>query len=213
MDWNKYIYKQKLQPYFRQLVNFIIRQQKITTVYPKYSDVFRCFNYFNIQETKVVIIGQDPYQTPNYANGLAFAVNHNVTIPKSLVNIFLELKNDIGVVHTDRTLLHWAKQGVLLLNIVLTVNARSSNSHAGHGWEIFSTSIVKMLNEKLHNIVFILWGKKAQKMAHIINSDNHLIIASAHPSPLSAHNGFFGSKPFSRTNAYLIKHNKKPIDW
>ena len=213
MDWNKFIYQQKSQQYFKQLVNFIISQQKITTVCPKYNQIFACFNYFNIDDTKVVIIGQDPYQTPHYANGLAFAVNKDVSIPKSLANIFLELKDDIGPFHTDKTLVHWAKQGVLLLNMVLTVNVGDSNSHANHGWEIFSSNIIKMINEKRHNIVFILWGKKAQKIEQLINKNKHLVIASAHPSPLSAYNGFFGSKPFSRTNVYLLKHNKKPIDW
>lgn len=213
MDWNEYIARQKSKPYFKQLINFIASQEKMNAVYPTPNRVFACFNYFDINETKVVIVGQDPYQTPNYANGLAFAVNNDVPVPKSLANIFLELKNDIGYIHADKTLVHWAKQGVLLLNIVLTVNAGLSNSHANHGWEIFSSDIVKMLNKKLKNIVFILWGKKAQKISYLINKKDHLIIASAHPSPLSAFNGFFGSKPFSKTNTYLLMHNKKPIDW
>lgn len=164
---------------------------------------------------KVVIIGQDPYHGPNQANGLCFSVNSGVPLPPSLLNIFKEIKDDIGLpeVPTDGDLSRWAKQGVLLLNATLTVDAHFPASHQGKGWERFTDEVIMRLNSERNNIVFILWGSYAIKKGAFIDRQRHLVLTSAHPSPLSAYRGFFGSKPFSRTNQYLIDHNISPINW
>lgn len=185
---------------------------KGTRIYPDASDIFRAFTLLN--ETKVIIIGQDPYHGDGQANGYAFAVNRSFPIPPSLRNIFKEVKDDMGELHADKTLTHWAKQGVMLLNTTLTVSEGDPGSHFKLGWIKVTSKVIEYLSSTRDNLVFILWGAHAQKMVkHIENYDKHLVIQSPHPSPFSAHTGFFGSKPFSRTNAYLLQHGKEPIQW
>ena len=182
-------------------------------VFPPLTKIFRAFDETPFEQTKVVILGQDPYPTVGHANGLAFSVESDVKpLPKSLINIFKELKSDIGVDRTDGDLTAWAKQGVLLLNDSLTVVEGKPGSHSAIGWEYLTNEVLEKLSSNKKNLVFILWGKKAQAKKKFIVGD-HLIIESPHPSPLSAHRGFFGSKPFSRTNKYLIEHNKRKIEW
>jgi len=183
-------------------------------VLPDRSKILRALELTPPDEVKVVILGQDPYPTEGHANGLSFSVNPEVTpLPKSLINIFRELKDDLGIEKENGDLTSWALQGVLLLNTVLTVYKGQPASHTGMGWEVLSTDIIKWLSEHKEHIVFILWGKNAQKKGMYINESKHLIINSPHPSPLSAHRGFFGSKPFSRTNKYLTENEIIPIKW
>lgn len=212
-NWKQIIEIETKKDYFNNLFNFIIEQSKTNIIYPKASEVFRAFNFFDANDTKVVIVGQDPYHSPSFANGLSFAVHEGVQTPKSLQNIFKELNNDLGITRTNTTLEDWAKQGVMMLNRVLTVNKSQPNSHAGKGWELFTEKIIKYLNEENQNIVFVLWGNNAKTLSDLIDKSKHLIISSAHPSPFSAHYGFFGSKPFSKINNYLISKNKKSIEW
>lgn len=212
-DWIKVINIEKQKDYFKSLDLFVNNEFLNNVVYPSKENIFACFNYFDLEDTKVVIVGQDPYYTPGYANGLAFAVNKGVTTPKSLINIFKELKDDLGIEHTDTTLIDWAKQGVLLLNRVMTVNKDQPNSHKNKGWEIFTTNIIKTINDNCNNVVFVLWGNNAQELKQYIDPNKHLIISSSHPSPLGYYRSFKGSKPFSKINKYLIQHNKLPIKW
>ena len=184
------------------------------TIFPPRQNIFRALNLCDYEDVKVVILGQDPYHELHQANGLAFSVYPGVKIPPSLVNIYKELKDDVNTFipnHGDLT--KWAKQGVLLLNNVLTVEEGKANSHAGIGWEIFTLNIVKALNRREKPMVFILWGNNARSKKQYIDTSRHLVLESAHPSPLSAHRGFFGSKPFSKANDFLIKNNMTPIDW
>lgn len=214
MNWKDFLQDQFMQPYFKELAVFLTDQYKNEVVYPKREDVFSAFAYTNLTEVKVVIVGQDPYHQPNQAHGLAFSVNHGVAIPPSLKNIFKELVDDCQIATpTHGNLKKWALQGVLLLNNVLTVKQGEPNSHKNKGWEIFTGEVLKLLNNLEQPIVFILWGNHAQMRKHLLTNFNHLIIEAAHPSPLSAHQGFFKSKPFSKTNEFLIKHNQSPIDW
>lgn len=185
-----------------------------TRICPPVHQIMRTFDITKFDDTKVVILGQDPYPTAGHANGLAFSVNACVTpIPKSLVNIFKELESDIGVKRTAGSLRDWASQGVLLLNTVLTVVEGDAGSHQGIGWEALTNEAIGALSDKRENIVFILWGKKAQGKLCLIDQTKHHVIMSPHPSPLSAYRGFFGSKPFSQTNDYLKQHNIQEIDW
>ncbi|XQP55523.1 MAG: uracil-DNA glycosylase [Mycoplasmoidaceae bacterium] len=213
MDWKQFIQQEINKDYFLNLIKFINSEGKTKEIFPDPENLFACFHYFNIKETKVVIVGQDPYHTPGFANGLAFAVNEGVQTPKSLINIFKELKDDLGIDRTDTELKDWAAQGVLLLNRVLTVNKGEPNSHKNHGWEHFTTAVIKTINDQCNNVVFVLWGNNAQELIPYIDTSKHLIIASSHPSPLGYYKSFKGSKPFSKINAYLTKHNKKPIKW
>lgn len=213
MDWKQFIQQEINKDYFLNLIKFINSEGKTKEIFPDPENLFACFHYFNIKETKVVIVGQDPYHTPGFANGLAFAVNEGVQTPKSLINIFKELKEDLGINRTDTELKDWAAQGVLLLNRVLTVNKGEPNSHKNHGWEQFTTAVIKLINDQCNNVVFVLWGNNAQELIPYIDTTKHLIIASSHPSPLGYYKSFKGSKPFSKINAYLTKHNKKPIKW
>lgn len=177
-------------------------------------DLFNCFRYTPLNEIKAVILGQDPYHEPNQAHGLCFSVKEGVKLPPSLVNIYKEIQDDLGINEPDRgDLTKWAKEGILLLNTSLTVREHLANSHSKCGWAWFTDSVIKLVSENTENVVFILWGGNARSKTRLIDQSKHLILQSAHPSPLSAFNGFFGSKPFSKTNAYLKAHNKQPIDW
>ena len=189
------------------------KEYEIKTIYPPKEQIFRALNLCDFDDVKVVILGQDPYHEPHQANGLAFSVTKDVRIPPSLVNIYKEIHDDLGLPipnHGDLT--YWAKQGVLLLNNVLTVERGKANSHKGLGWETFTLNIVRYLNEREKPLVFILWGKNAIEKKKYIDS-RHLVLTSVHPSPLSAYRGFFGSRPFSKTNEFLIKNGMTPIDW
>lgn len=201
--------------YMKQLKQFLSEQyQKKKTIYPKGAEYFSALNLTPFENVRVVILGQDPYHGPNQAHGLSFSVKPGVPAPPSLVNIYKELKADIGCdIPKHGFLKSWAEQGVLLLNATLTVEAGKAGSHQKKGWERFTDRIVELLNEEREHIVFILWGSYAQKKGEKIDRSKHFVIESVHPSPLSSHRGFFGSKPFSKTNAYLKKQGLKPIDW
>lgn len=201
--------------YFQNLREFVRGEYRHAIVYPPPKDIFRAFELTPFSKVKVVILGQDPYHGPGQANGLCFAVGEGVALPPSLQNIFKEIEKDLGkpLVHRTGDLERWAKQGVLLLNATLTVKAKTPGSHQGKGWEEFTDAAIKVLSDQKEHLVFILWGNYAkQKGAHIDRS-KHLVIESPHPSPFSAYNGFFGSRPFSKTNEYLVKHGIEPIDW
>jgi len=201
--------------YFKELAEFVRGDYKNEVVYPPPKYVFRAFDLCPFEKTEVVILGQDPYHGRGQANGLCFAVNEGVTLPPSLQNIFKEIESDLGTSLTNRSgdLSRWAVQGVLLLNATLTVKANLPASHAGKGWELFTDAAIRTLSDEREHLVFILWGNYAKAKGAHIDRTKHLVIESAHPSPFSAANGFFGSKPFSRTNDYLMQHGKKPIDW
>lgn len=183
-------------------------------IYPSMYDIFNAFKYTPYDKVKAVILGQDPYHEEGQAHGLSFSVKKDVKIPPSLVNIYKELNSDLSIPpHEDGCLIKWAEQGVLLLNTVLTVRAGLANSHKGKGWEWFTDSVIAKVNQRQTPVVFILWGANARSKKCLIDTHKHLVIESAHPSPLSCFNGFFGSKPFSKTNAFLIKNGIQPIDW
>ncbi len=212
--WKEKLADEFGQSYFRDLTAFVRKEYQKTVVYPTPKNVFRAFDECPFDVVKVVILGQDPYHGPDQANGLCFAVNSGMKAPPSLQNIFKELESNLGhPADRDPDLVRWAKQGVLLLNATLTVNAHTPGSHQGKGWEQFTDAVIKKLNDEREHLVFILWGNYAkQKGAHIDRS-KHLVIESPHPSPFSAYSGFFGSKPFSKANAYLTAHGEKPIEW
>lgn len=214
-SWKKVLKEEFDKRYFQELVSFVKGEYQKTTIYPPAKFIFNAFNLTPFDKVKVVILGQDPYHGENQANGLAFSVNDKIPNPPSLVNIYKEIKSDIGIETNKRNgnLDNWAKQGVLLLNATLTVKEHVAASHQNKGWEKFTDTVIKKLSEKKEKLVFILWGAYAQKKGLIIDSSKHLVIKSVHPSPLSAYNGFFGSKPFSQTNKYLIENNQKAIDW
>lgn len=204
------------KPYMVGLRNFLQTEKESgQTVYPKNADIFRAFNDTPFDKVKVVILGQDPYHGPNQAHGLSFSVQKGIAIPKSLINIYKELATDIPgfVKPAHGNLEGWAKQGVLLLNATLTVRAGEAASHQKKGWEIFTDEVIRKLSEKREGIVFILWGNYAQSKIPLIDQSKHHIIKSVHPSPLSVERGFWGSKPFSKANAYLTKEGQTPIDW
>ena len=201
-------------PYFRQLAEFVHQEYRTTTVYPPAKKIFAAFDACPFNEVKVVIIGQDPYHGPGQANGLCFSVSPDVAIPRSLVNIFKEIQNDLGTpMPSNGDLSRWAQQGVLLLNATLTVRAHNAGSHQGKGWEQLTDAAIKKLSSDRDGIVFILWGAYAGKKAELIDSSRHLILTSVHPSPLSASRGFFGNHHFSSANEYLVKQGKTPIEW
>ena len=200
-------------PYFEKLGIFVKNEYKYKIIYPEYKDIFNALRYTDYDEVKVVILGQDPYHGEHEAHGLSFSVKEGVSMPPSLRNIFKELKDDIGVDRTQTDLTDWAKQGVLLLNSIMTVVKDTPLSHKDKGWEIFTDNVIKKLGEREKPIVFILWGNYARSKKLLIKNKNHLIIENVHPSPLSASRGFFGSKPFSKTNAFLEKNGIKKINW
>ena len=213
-DWSLFLADEFKKEYFLELRKFIDNEYKTKTIYPKYENIFRAFNLLPLDKVKVVIIGQDPYHGANQANGLAFSISPGVKIPPSLKNIYKELMDDINcAMPINGELEKWAKQGVLLMNTVLSVEASLANSHKNRGWEIFTDTVIAKISHEFDNIVFILWGGPAQKKEAFIDVQKHLILKAPHPSPLSAYRGFFGSKPFSKTNDYLQLHGKKKIDW
>lgn len=213
-DWDQVLKEEFDKPYYQSLRTFLDKEYSSKTIYPIAKYIYTALKLTSYKDTKVVILGQDPYHEPGQAHGLAFSVGKNVEIPPSLQNIYKELHDDTGCeIPNHGYLIDWAKQGVLLLNTVLTVRAHQANSHKGQGWEYLTDSIIEKLNSKDEPVVFILWGANARSKKSLITSPKHMIIESVHPSPLSAYNGFFGSKPFSKTNQFLIKNNINPIDW
>lgn len=213
-DWKDALSEEFHNPYYNELKNFIQQEYNTHPVFPKEDDLFNAFSFTPLREVKVVILGQDPYHGEGQAHGLCFSVQKEVKIPPSLVNIYKELEHDLGCyVPNNGYLEKWAKQGVLLLNTVLTVRAHTPLSHQGKGWEQFTDAVIRKVNEQDRPIVFILWGKPAQMKKKMLTNPKHLIIEGPHPSPLSAYRGFFGSKPFSKTNEFLKSQGMKPIDW
>ena len=213
-DWDNLLKDEYNKEYFKELNNFVIDEYKNKICYPKMSEIFNAFIYTEYKDVKVVILGQDPYPGEGQAEGLAFSVKPNIPIPKSLINIFKELEDDLGCKYPNNgSLVSWAKQGVLLLNTSLTVEKGLPLSHSKRGWETFTDEVIKLINKKETPVVFILWGSPARKKKELITNKIHYIVESPHPSPLSAYNGFFGSKPFSKTNKFLKEHNLKEIDW
>lgn len=213
-DWLEPLKPEFSKQYYKELYQKVIEEYKTHLVFPPSDDIFNAFALTPLREVKVVIIGQDPYHNVGQAHGLCFSVRPDVEIPPSLVNIYKELHDDLGCyVPNNGYLVKWAKQGILLLNTVLTVRAHQANSHRGMGWEQFTDAAIRVLNEEDRPIVFILWGAPAQTKKKMLNNPKHLILEAPHPSPLSAYRGFFGSRPFSRTNAFLEENGLTPIDW
>lgn len=213
-DWAQYLNDELKKPYYQKLRAFLINEYRTHKVYPDMYAIFNALHYTSLADTKVVILGQDPYHGPGQAHGLSFSVLPGVMPPPSLLNIFKELATDIGcTIPNNGCLKPWADQGVLLLNTVLTVREHQANSHHGQGWEIFTDKIISTLNAREKSLVFILWGAPARRKKAMITNPKHYIIESAHPSPLSANRGFFGSRPFSRTNDFLRSIGETPVDW
>ena len=217
-DWTALLKSEFKKPYFKKLQKFIADERKLFTIYPQHENVFRAFELTSYADTRVVILGQDPYHGVNQANGLCFSVQSDVAIPPSLKNIFKELQSDLNFKIDKEILSHgnleqWARQGVLMLNTTLTVRAGEAGSHQGRGWESFTDEVIRIVNNKSHPVVFVLWGASARKKRLLINPDKHHIIESAHPSPLSAHKGFIGSRPFTKINEALVIFGLSPIDW
>ena len=213
-SWKQHLAPEFEKPYFVKLTKFVRQEYRTTTCYPPGKLIFNAFNLCPYDKAKVVIIGQDPYHGPGQAHGLCFSVNDGVPFPPSLQNIFKEIQTDLGTpVPQSGNLTRWAEQGVLLLNATLTVRAHQAGSHQRQGWEEFTDAAIKALAEGREHLVFILWGSYAQKKGAFIDRSRHLVLASAHPSPLSAFHGFFGNKHFSKTNEFLIANGLEPIDW
>jgi len=213
-DWSLFLDTEFQKDYYTNLLKFIEDEYSRKTIYPNYKDIFRAFNLLPLSKVKVVIIGQDPYHGPNQANGLAFSVTSNVKVPPSLKNIYKELVDDTNCgIPMNGNLTVWAEQGVLLINSVMTVEKAAAHSHKNKGWEVFTDSVIGKLSSEYENIVFILWGGPSQKKEQLIDMSKHLVLKAPHPSPLSSYRGFFGSKPFSKTNDYLKIHNRKEINW
>jgi uracil-DNA glycosylase len=213
-SWKLKIKEEFAKPYFKELIEFVREQYKTKLIYPAGKDIFRAFDACPFDEVKVVIIGQDPYHGVGQAHGLCFSVNDGVAMPPSLKNIFKEIETDLTKpAPLSGNLERWANQGVLLLNATLTVEANTPGSHQKRGWETFTDAIIQKLSDEKENLVFILWGAYAQKKGQVIDVKKHYVLQSAHPSPFSAYNGFFGNKHFSKTNAYLKSHGIKEIDW
>lgn len=213
-SWRERLSEELEKPYFKELTKFVQDEYAKGTVYPQSENIFRAFELTPFEKVKVVILGQDPYHGPNQATGLSFAVEEGIPLPPSLRNIYKEIESDLGEKPMALgDLSRWAAQGVLLLNATLTVRAGSPGTHQGKGWEQFTDAVIRVLLEEREHLVFILWGNYARTKGARIDRTKHLVIESAHPSPLSAYNGFFGSKPFSKTNEYLQKHDEKSIDW
>ncbi len=213
-SWKVQLQPEFEQDYFRDLVNFVRSEYASTTVYPPGSQIFRAFDLSPFDTTKVVILGQDPYHEPGQAHGLCFSVDKGVPFPPSLQNIYKEIRDDVGtVVSSQGDLSDWARQGVLLLNATLTVRAHQAGSHQNRGWERFTDAVIHRLAEQREHLVFILWGAYAQRKGAFIDKNKHLVLQSPHPSPLSAHRGFFGNRHFSTANRYLQEHGMDPIIW
>lgn len=213
-SWKDKLHEEFDKPYFETLSHFIREEYKTQQIFPPANQIFNAFEKCSFHEVKVVIIGQDPYHKPGQANGLCFSVNDSISVPPSLINIYKELNNDLGItIPQSGNLEHWSNQGVLLLNATLSVRANNAGSHQGKGWEQFTDQVISKLSDDCENIAFLLWGNFAQRKGQNIDTNKHLILKSVHPSPLSAHRGFFGNKHFSKTNEYLVQHNKEPIKW
>ena len=213
-SWKKQLQAEFEKDYFIKLTDFVRNEYASTQIYPPGKLIFNAFNLCPFDKAKVVIIGQDPYHGPGQAHGLCFSVNDGVAFPPSLKNIFKEIQDDLGIPVPDSgNLTRWANQGVLLLNATLTVRAHQAGSHQKKGWEEFTDAAIRALAEQREHLVFILWGAYAQKKGAFIDRNKHLVLASAHPSPLSAYNGFFGNKHFSRANEYLMAHGETPVSW
>ncbi|GAB3536826.1 uracil-DNA glycosylase [Pontibacter brevis] len=213
-SWQNVLQDEFEKPYFKQLVSFVKDEYTTQKVYPAGNQIFNAFEKCTFDEVKVVILGQDPYHGLNQANGLAFSVSDKVRIPPSLLNVFKEIKNDLGKeMPASGNLERWAEQGVLLLNATLTVQAGKAGSHQKKGWEEFTDAVVQKVNDLKEHVVFMLWGAYAQKKGAFIDDNKHLVLKAAHPSPFAADRGFFGSRHFSKANAYLKEHGKEPIEW
>lgn len=212
-NWDNVLKDEYNKDYFKRLRSFLKKEYSTKICYPKKEEIFNALKYTNYEDVKVVILGQDPYHGENEAHGFCFSVRNAVRRPPSLNNILKELYDDLKIVRKENELTSWAEQGVLLLNSVLTVVKDTPLSHRGIGWEEFTDSIIKKINEKDSTVVYIFWGSYARSKKYLITNPKHYVIESAHPSPLSANKGFFGSKPFSKTNEILIKNNMKPINW
>lgn len=212
--WKKQLSSEFLKPYFKKLCAFLDEEENSQTIYPSMDKVFNAFNLTSFENIKVVILGQDPYHKVGQAHGLAFSVRKGIAFPPSLRNIFQEYSSDLGYkIPQSGDLTKWAKEGVFLLNTLLTVRAFEANSHKNQGWEYFTDAVIKMISDERENIVFILWGKPAQLKSKLIDGSKHLILIAPHPSPLSSYRGFFGSCPFTKTNSYLQEHGIRKIDW
>lgn len=213
-DWKTPLAPELEQQYYQDLRRFLITEYRTRQIFPDMYDIFNALHYTSLADTKVVILGQDPYHEPGQAHGLSFSVKPGVQPPPSLINIFKELSTDLGCTMPNNGCLKpWAEQGVLLLNTVLTVRAHQANSHKGKGWEIFTDRIISILNEREKPMAFILWGRPARMKKAMITNPNHFVVESPHPSPLSAYAGFFGSRPFSQVNDFLKRTGQTPIDW
>lgn len=214
-DWKKKLNQELEKPYFKELLSFVQKEYQENECYPTPENIFQAFELCSFENTRVVILGQDPYHGYGQAHGLCFSVQPNAKIPPSLMNIYKEIHKDLGKPVPDTgNLAHWAEQGVLMLNATLTVRAGKAGSHFRKGWEIFTDAVIKILSEEKEHIVFLLWGGPAQKKGKSIDQKKHLVLTSGHPSPLAANRGYwFGNKHFSKTNEYLISAGKKPIDW
>lgn len=213
-DWDEVLGSEFEKEYYKRLMKFLEEERQDNTIYPPEEDVFNALKFSPYNNTKVVILGQDPYHEPGQAHGLCFSVNKGVKIPPSLVNIYKEMQNDMGIIQPNHGYLaDWAYQGVLLLNTVLTVRRGEANSHKGKGWEKFTDRIVELLNQREKPMVFILWGANAKSKQSLITNKDHMILSGAHPSPLSAFNGFFGGGYFSKANRFLELTGQDPIDW
>lgn len=213
-DWKNILDDEFNKEYYQKLRTFLTNEYRTKVIYPDKYDIFNALHFTPYKDVKVVILGQDPYHGAGQAHGLSFSVNPNIKVPPSLLNIYKELNSDLGCyIPNNGYLKKWSDQGVLLLNTSLTVRAGEANSHQKIGWEIFTDKIISLINEKEDPVVFLLWGNNAIKKKNLITNKKHLILTSVHPSPLSASRGFFGSKPFSKINNFLISVNKKPIDW
>ncbi len=213
-DWLEPLAPEFHKPYYAELFQFVKQEYATRKIFPPADDIFNAFHLTPLHKVKVVILGQDPYHNNGQAHGLCFSVKPDVAVPPSLVNIYQELHDDLGCyIPNNGYLTKWAKQGVLMLNTVLTVRAHQANSHRGRGWEEFTDAAIQVLNDQDRPIVFILWGSPAQKKAQMLHNPKHLILKAPHPSPYSAARGFFGSRPFSQTNEFLKEHGLTPIDW
>lgn len=213
-NWYELLYDEFQKPYFKDLQEFLDNEYSRNTIYPEVEKIFTALNLTKYEDVKVVIMGQDPYHEEGQAQGLAFSVPENFPMPPSLKNIYKEIESDLGIAKDNNgDLTAWARQGVLLLNTVLTVRKGCANSHKGKGWETFTAEIIKKLNQREKPVIFVLWGNNAKNFKTLINESRHFVLTSAHPSPLSAYNGFFGCKHFSKINNILRKNNQKEIDW
>lgn len=213
-DWDSFLVEESRKPYFSQLERTIADERKRFVVHPDASDVFRAFHSTPLRDTKVLLLGQDPYHGDNQAHGLSFSVRRGTPLPPSLRNIMKERRDDVGLPipqHGDLT--SWARQGVLLLNSTLTVRHKEAGSHRGLGWETLTDAVIALLNQKSNRVVFVLWGNSAQSKEHLISAPQHVVLTAPHPSPLSAHKGFFGSRPFSHINTALTESGATAIDW